>query len=159
MKFAFAVLTGLLTFSAYAQDLAVSHAKICDGLAENSCQVIFTVSAKPTNGMCVGKLRNTIPCTITYNQSASSKIQVKCGQQAPLAKDEIIAANGQSYKVSALVKKTNKKDVLVNDPTLYTYLEGKSASLFLTKSEGITAGSVVLKEKGIPTALTGVTCY
>lgn len=158
MKLAFAAIIGLLTLNAFAQDLAVSHAQICAGVKEQ-CQVIFKVDSQPAQGRCVGKLRNTTNCTVSYIQKDSTIIQVKCTDQLTQVKDEMVLASGQSYKVSALIKKADKKEVLVNDPSLYTYLEGKSVTLFLSKTNGATVGSVVLKEKGIPTQLTNVSCF
>lgn len=157
MKLAFIVIAGLLSLSAFAQELAEHHAQICDGI-EDDCQVVFTLSSKPLMGKCEGLLRNTTKCTINYIHNKQSQIHVVCGDQMPLIKNEILAASGQSYNVSALVKKADKKEVLVNDPSLYTHLQGKTVSMFMSRLNGLTSGSVVLLDKGVPQQLTLVKC-
>ena len=143
---------GLMSFNAFAQDLAENHAEVCAGSKE-PCSVVFSVVEKSFSGTCTGKLKNVIPCTINYLVGPNSGVRLVCG-----VRDEVVMVDAQSYNVSALIKKANKKEVVINDPYLYTSIEAKSISLFMARTRSNVTAQITIKDKLNSSLLTEVKC-
>ena len=157
MKSVILMAIGLLSFNAFAQDLAENHAQICAGSKE-PCKVVFSVVTKPFSGMCTGKLKGTTSCSISYMIGANSGVRVLCSEGLVRVKDEMVGVAAQSYNVSALISKIEKKEVLINDPQLYTSIESKSISMFMARTKTSVAAQIMIKDKLNSSMLTDVKC-
>lgn len=152
MKLIIMLVLSLISVSALAQDLAESHAQICED-SKDPCRVVFSINPKALSGVCTGKLKNETLCTITYVVGASSAVKVMCGIQ-----NEIMMAQGHSYNVSALVG-SGENEFLMKDPTLYTSIEAKSLRMFMAQNGTSVAAQILIKDKNSASLLTEVKCY
>lgn len=143
---------GLMSFNAFAQDLAESHAQICAGSKE-PCSVVFSMVKKSFSGTCTGKLKGITPCSIHYLVGVNSGVRVVCG-----IKDEVVMADAKSYNVSALIKRSEKSEILFNDPSLYTTIEARTVSIFMARTKAAVAAQIIIKDKLNSSALTEVKC-
>ena len=159
----------LLSLNSFAFDLALDHQALCESSeaktligANGSCRIVFgTAKASDTQGVCIGKFRNAMPCRVTYLATADMNgLQVICGTDAQNpALNQTVRAQASSYTVAAVINKEDQSQVVINDKSANIVLDSSALSVVLSKQQAITKARIFLNLKSGPEELNSVQCY
>jgi hypothetical protein len=120
-----------------------------------SCRMLVIPQPQETrSGSCVGKM-NKLMCVVKYSLSASeAKMSLKCSTM-----EQDLETTGSSFKVAAILKNSEGKQVLHDDGLTYINLSSSLVKLKLQLEDGILKDqqvSIDLGLGGVP--LTDVLC-
>jgi hypothetical protein len=159
----------LLSLNSFALDLAFEHQALCESAeaktligANGSCRIVFgTAQASETQGVCIGKFRNAMPCRVTYLATADMNgLQIICGTDAQNpALNQTVRAQASSYTVAAVINKEDQSQVVINDKSANIVLDSSALSVVLSKQQAITKARIFLNLKSGPEELNSVQCY
>lgn len=157
----------LLSLNTFARDLAEKHATFCDSEEvkaikgeKGSCRILIApTAAQPTQGMCVGLFKGSLPCSIVYaSMEEGAAMQLVCGDPKSPAIDQMMGAKAASYGISAIVTKEDGTDVILQDTGSHTVFEAGLVSLSLSNYDGKSSAEISINLRSGTVDLTNVVC-
>ena len=168
MKQFLIILTALTISGLSYSDTATDLQKNCESASalkakgdSGSCRVVVAVKKVDKRGTCEGIFSNKLKCEVQYlSIEEGSGLNLFCGErQAPVINQDF-AADILSFNNLSIIKDSQDKETIINDPTEYTLVTSKVIELSLQEdaNQKVTGTVTIILEKGkVP--LTNVICY
>ncbi len=166
-QFLFTFLALTISALSYA-DTATDLQKNCESANalkakgdSGSCRVVIAVKKVEKRGTCAGIFSDKLKCEVQYLSTEEvAGLNLFCGErQAPVINQDF-SADILSFNNLSIIKDSQDKETIINDPTEYTLITSKVIELSLQKdaNQKVTGTVTIILEKGkVP--LTNVVCY
>jgi hypothetical protein len=164
-------MTLLTSFTAKADLGQLHYDQMCKsdeakGLMGNTgtCNILTMPSKQILKGVCSGSLAGKIPCRIEYDTTGAATtvgMHVTCGEDMthPMLAQKF-GIQSSIYSVSRLLKTSEGKNVVTNDPSLYGSIISSAVQMLVIQMKDLppTAEIIFMLQEDNMLQMQDVTC-